>query len=167
MNLTYRVTRSLHQEHETTLVLIGKLEALLNRTQTGDTPDSTDSVVSDVLTGLRLALEVELDAHFTFEEKELFPRLAADGEGELGDLLIEEHEEIFPIRQKMTALVGNALANGFSADSWLEFRQTGFELVERLTGHVDKEEMGLVPALEDILTDEDDLKLSESYDLQP
>lgn len=167
MNLTYRVTRSLHQEHEATLNLIGKLEALLSRTQDGDAPDFADPLVSDVLTGLRIALDVELEAHFALEEKELFPRLAAVGEGEIVELLMEEHKEILPIRQELAVVVGRIQASGFSDDTWTNFRRLGGELAERLTDHVEKEEMGLIPALEDILSPEDDLQLSDSYALQP
>jgi iron-sulfur cluster repair protein YtfE (RIC family) len=167
MNLNYRVTRSLHQEHETTLILIGKLATLLNRTKASETPSVSEPALFDVLSGLRIALDAELEAHFAFEEKELFPLLEAEGESELGDLLIEEHKEIFPVRQQMKALVGDALTNGFQGETWPNFHRLGLEFVQRLTGHVDKEEMGLIPALEDILSDEDDQKIADSYDLQP
>lgn len=165
MNLNFRVTAALHQEHETTRGLLGRLEALLGRTRAADAPDLTDPLVSEVLNSLRTALEVELEKHFAFEEEELFPRLAAAGDGEIADLLIEEHKTLLPIRREMTAVVRDVLANGFSAGSWADFRRLGSELAGSLTDHIEKEEMALIPALEDALSAEDDQDISDRHAL--
>jgi hemerythrin-like domain-containing protein len=138
---------------------MGRLESLLNCTGAGETPDLGDPLVSEVLNGLRTALEVELVKHFAFEEEELFPRLAAAGDDEICDLLTDEHKTILPIRQEMAAVVGDALANGFSAGSWAEFRRLGSELAGCLIDHIEKEEMALIPALKDALSAEDDQEI--------
>jgi hypothetical protein len=39
----------------------------------------------------------------------------------------------------------------------------GLELAERLVGHVQKEEMSLLPALEDLLDEEADAELAGRY----
>ena len=44
-----------------------------------------------------------------------------------------------------------------------ELRPLGLELAERIFAHVHKEELGLVPLLEDVLDDEADEALSLAY----
>jgi hypothetical protein len=42
-------------------------------------------------------------------------------------------------------------------------RATGLELSERLVAHVQKEEMSLLPAIEDLLDEESDAQLALAY----
>ena len=58
------------------------------------------------------------------------------------------------------AEIGN---NGFEPATWSEFHRQGSEYVERMVSHIQKEEMGLLPALEDVLDDEQDASLFEEY----
>jgi hemerythrin-like domain-containing protein len=102
------------------------------------------------------ALEHELATHFELEERELFPRLAAAGDADIGELLTEEHGVIREAGRRFIALVRGGAA-------LRELRPLGLELAERIFAHVHKEDLGLVPLVEDVLDDEADEALSLAY----
>lgn len=144
--LTRQVTRRLHEEHQATLALWARVEASL----AAGRPDAA------LLRAAAAALEGEIGQHFEFEEKALFPRLAGAGEGDIAELLREEHVAI------------RAAAAGFIAAAKAEppdkaVRVLGLEIAERLMSHVQKEEMSLLPALEDLLDEETDHELALAY----
>lgn len=153
MDFNRQISRRLHEEHEATLALWGRLEQALARLG-GKPPADQD---------LRLARECaaqlaeEVTRHFAFEESEIFPRLDAAGEGDIAGLLAEEHETI-----RGAALRFGALARDPGAH-WAELRPLGLELAERLVGHVQKEEMSLLPSLDDLLDEAADLELIGRY----
>jgi iron-sulfur cluster repair protein YtfE (RIC family) len=68
-----------------------------------------------------------------------------------------------PLGLRLAALARAASAAGFDEASWAEFRKTGQELCERLLGHVQKEEMALLPLLEDTMDAETEAKLYSEY----
>ena len=109
------------------------------------------------------ALDIEIGPHFAFEEESIFPLLAEAGDREMGTYLIEEHQAILPLARKLVDLAKNARAAGFAAHTWAQFHATGAELIERLVSHVQKEEMGLLPALDDLLDDEADGRLALEF----
>jgi hemerythrin-like domain-containing protein len=146
MEFSRHVNRRLHEEHEATLSLWSRLEALF----------SSNKADAALVRNAAAALEHELDRHFAFEEDELFPRLAAGGEADLGELLAEEH---VAIRQAGRAFI--ALAKQAPSDPGL--RPLGLELAERLAAHVQKEEMSLLPAIEELLDEETDRELISKY----
>jgi hemerythrin-like domain-containing protein len=146
MEFDRHVNRRLHEEHEATLALWSRLEAAL----------SSNRADATLLRRAAEALEQELDRHFVFEETELFPRLAAAGDGDLGALLLEEHEAI---REAGRAFI--ALAKQAPADP--KVRPLGLELAERIAAHAQKEEMSLLPALENLLDEETDRELISNY----
>ena len=57
----------------------------------------------------------------------------------------------------------NRRHSGFSATGWQEFHRLGGEFVERLTGHIQKEEIGLAAAVDAMLDDETDNTLAMAY----
>ena len=146
MELSRHISRRLHEEHEATLALWSRLEASL----------AANKADAALVRSAAAALAQELDRHFAFEESELFPRLAAGGEGDIGELLAEEHAVI---REAGRAFI--ALAKDAPADPKL--RALGLELAERLVAHVQKEEMSLLPALEDLLDEDADRELISNY----
>jgi len=163
MQQSHRITQTLHQEHEATIGLIDRLESGLLRKGPKAPPEVTDGAVAALLTELCAAVEGELATHFAFEEAELFPRLVEAGDGPIGALLTEEHEVILPIGRRLAALAGAARGEGFTAEAWAEFHRLASEFAERLIAHVQKEEMALLPALEDLLDDEADSALTSQY----
>ena len=57
----------------------------------------------------------------------------------------------------------SARQDGFTDASWLQFRQSGVELIERMISHIQKEEMALLPMLEDIIDEDEDADLMMTY----
>jgi len=146
MEFNRHISRRLHEEHDATLALWGRVEASL-------AAGRHDALL---LKSAAAALAHELDTHFRFEERELFPRLAAAGEGDIGELLQEEHEVIREAGGRFIDLVREDPSKS-------EVRMLGLELAERLVAHVQKEEMSLLPALEDLLDEAADGELSVAY----
>ncbi len=146
MEFNRHISRRLHEEHDATLALWGRVEASL-------AAGKHDALL---LQTAAAALAQELDHHFRFEERELFPRLAAAGEGDIGELLQEEHEVIRQAGQRFIQSVKEDSSKN-------EVRLLGLELAERLVAHVQKEEMSLLPALEDLVDEAQDGELSAAY----
>ena len=146
MEFNRRISRRLHEEHVATLALWGRLESAL----------AAGRHDAALLKSAAASLERELDRHFRFEEAELFPRLAQAGEGDIGELLREEHETIRAAGLRFITLVRE---NGNEK----EIRTLGLELAERLVNHVQKEEMALLPALDDFIDEETDHELDSAY----
>jgi len=146
MEFNRHISRRLHEEHQATLALWGKLEASL----AAGKPDAA------LMRSAAASLAEEIDRHFAFEEAELFPRLAAGGEGDIAGLLAEEHAVIRNAAQSFIALAKADPANP-------KLRPLGLELAERLVSHVQKEEMSMLPALEDLLDESADAELTSQY----
>jgi iron-sulfur cluster repair protein YtfE (RIC family) len=150
MEFNRHISRRLHEEHVATLALWGRLESAL----------AAGRHDAALLKSAAASLERELDRHFRFEEAELFPRLAEAGEGDIGELLREEHETIRAAGLRFIALVKG---NANEKDHEKEIRTLGLELAERLVNHVQKEEMALLPALDDFIDEETDHELDSAY----
>ena len=146
MEFNRHISRRLHEEHVATLALWGRLESVL----------AANRHDAALLKSAAASLERELDRHFRFEEAELFPRLAQAGEGDIGELLREEHETIRAAGMRFIELVSNEITNP-------EVRLLGLELAERLVNHVQKEEMALLPALDDFIDEDTDHELDSAY----
>lgn len=146
MSFKTQVSRRLHEEHDATLALWGRVQRVA--LQPG-------SEARALLEQALAALENEIGKHFEFEEKELFPRLDAAGTGEIGELLTEEHVVIREAAARMkSALAGQR----FDAA-----RTVALELSELILGHVDKEEKSLLPAVDDVLDETTDAELTMEY----
>ena len=146
MEFNRHISRRLHEEHEATLALWSRVETSL----AAGRPDA------GLLRSAAAALAEELDRHFAFEEAELFPRLAAAGEADIGMLLADEHATIRDVGREFIALVKSEPGSP-------RLRPLGLELAERLVAHVQKEEMSLLPSLDDLLDEDADQELSASY----
>jgi hemerythrin-like domain-containing protein len=160
MEMQRHVCRSLHDDHVATLALLGRLEALLGRHSRTSAPKAGDPEVARLLKDLITAVETEIGVHFAFEEESAFPLLAAANDREMVELLTGEHGLILPLARRLTAIAKRAREAGFTAESWSEFHATGAELIARLVSHVDKEEMGFLPALDEALDQDTDGKLA-------
>jgi hemerythrin-like domain-containing protein len=156
MEFNRQISRRLHEEHEATLALWGRLEQALARR--GNRPAGEEDLA--LLRNCAASLADEVTRHFAFEETELFPRLAAAGEGDIAGLLAEEHVTIRAAARRFSEL---AQPGQDLAACWPELRRLGLELAERLVGHVQKEEMSLLPSLEDLLDEQADAELAGRY----
>ncbi|MDH4259578.1 MAG: hemerythrin domain-containing protein [Gammaproteobacteria bacterium] len=157
-----RVCQTLHDEHLATIRLVERLGALLDRCRHAP-PDRADGLVTQLLRDIPPALESEVTRHFDFEEAHLFGYLAGIGDAAIGAHLTEEHEAMRPLGRELGALARAAAAGGFDARSWQAFQRVAGELCDRLLGHVQKEEMVLLPLLEDNLDPAADASLYEAY----
>lgn len=143
----------LHEEHLATIQLWGRLEQSI----AARVPEAE---LTELLRRCSAALADEVTRHFEFEERELFTRLAQSGDGDIAELLTEEHDTIRSAAGALSKLL--ALPQPGAA-AQQQLRALALELAERLTAHVQKEEMALLPALEDLLDEETDRELALAY----
>lgn len=143
----------LHEEHLATVQLWGRLEQSI----AARVPETE---LTALLQNCSAALADEVTRHFEFEERELFTRLAQAGDGDIAALLTEEHETIRSAARALRELL--ALPQPDTA-ARQRLRTLALELAERLVAHVQKEEMALLPALEDLLDEETDRDLALAY----
>ncbi len=68
-----------------------------------------------------------------------------------------------PLGVRVATLAREAAASGFDDAGWDEFRRLGQELCERMLAHVQKEEMALLPLLEENMDSETEMRLYEEY----
>ncbi len=162
MKFSNRICQRLHQEHEATIVLAERLEQLIARHRQ-DAPDIGDTSSMQFLSDLSIDIGGEVERHFSFEESQLFTYLQAIGEPAIGALLTEEHEVLRPLSVQLAALARNARLRRFEAVEWRALRRVGQEFCERIRAHVEKEEMGLLPLLEDSMDPHSEAWLYEPY----
>lgn len=146
MMLIRQVNRRLHEEHDAVIALCARLSTTLAAGR------SDGALMRDAAA----ALAGEVERHFAFEERDLFPRLAAAGEGDMVELFLEEHVAIRAAAERFIALVKRNAAHA-------ELKPVGLELAERLAAHAQKEEMSLLPTLEDLLDEGTDHELACAY----
>jgi len=146
MTFDRAISRQLHEEHAATLALWGRVEQSL----------ASGAHDAALMREAAAALAGEIERHFEFEETQLFPRLAAAGEGDIAELLTEEHAAIRAAAARFMALARDDPPRP-------ELRPVAFELAERLVSHVQKEEMALLPALDDLLDADADRELQLAY----
>ena len=161
MNFSRQTSHTLHEEHRANLDLLGRAEQALARAPRGDGPREPDLV--KLVVALARSLEQDIDRHFGFEEKELFPRMSEAGDGEIAMLLTEEHDAIRDVAQGLLPLTRAAAAGTLDGAGWDALKRGALELVERQVAHIQKEEMALLPLLEDLLDDETDRQLAFDY----
>ena len=146
MMLIRQVNRRLHEEHDAVIALCARLSTTLAAGR------SDGALMRDAAA----ALAGEVERHFAFEERDLFPRLAAAGEGDMVELFLEEHVAIRAAAERFIALVKRNAAHA-------ELKPVGLELAERLASHAQKEELSMLPALEDLLDEGTDHELAGIY----
>jgi hemerythrin-like domain-containing protein len=146
-----------------TLALLEKLETELNRQGASEIPSADDPAWRNLLTEMAAVLEADVKGHFAFEESRLFPVFSEYVDPGIPTMLQEEHEIIRPLAEALLTSARLALQSGFDAAGWTDFYNQGLELVEREVFHIQKEEMGFLPALEQVLEPDDDAELSMAY----
>lgn len=159
---TSQVSRKLHEEHCATLAVMEQLEALIAR-RNDASARNRDSLDSVHLRGAASFIESELVRHFDFEEESLFGRLEADGEGSICAYLIDEHRVLRPLGMRLAALARGAASGELSETDEEELRRTALQFCDGLRAHVQKEELALLPALEDALDEQTDARLHDAY----
>lgn len=158
-----KIISLLHEDHMATLALLERVESALKGCSASAVPDGTDEALNSLLADMSDVLDKEITCHFAFEEEHLFPRFAEMFDPGIPMMLKGEHDIIRPLAARLRELIDQAAGGKFEADAWGEFLDKGQELVEREVFHVQKEEMGFLPALQRILDPSDDEALSQAY----
>lgn len=164
MEFNLNITRRLHEEHAATLTLWSRLEQSLTARGQPWPPAEGDAVRAR-LRECAAGLAQEVSQHFDFEEQQLFPRLAESGEGDIAELLGEEHSLIREVAAQFGELEAQAARDALDAEGWRRLKTLSLELCERLVAHVQKEEMSLLPALEDLIDADADRELITEYSM--
>lgn len=163
MSFTNRISQTLHEEHRATTALMELLENLIVRQGRSGPPNVSSRGTAQLLSALSAGVEAEVERHFAFEEQKVFTYLEAVGDAEIGAHLTSEHQAMRPLGIRLAALARGAAVHGFDAPGWDEFRRLGQELCERMLAHVQKEEMALLPLLEETMDAETEARLYQDY----
>jgi len=161
--LSLKILRTLHDEHAAMLDTLERLEKFLSAQGAGDPPDATEGTVAGLLTDVAAALGDDVSHHYAFEETHLFPRFTELADAGIPEMLRGEHNTIRPLAERLVTIISDAKSAGFTAKSWAEFRDVGGEVAEREIFHIQKEEMGFLPALDQMLDEEEDGPLQMAY----
>ena len=162
MSYTNRISQTLHEEHGATVALMERLEQMLARGRRGP-PDKADGNAVRLLSDLSAGMEAEIERHFAFEEEHIFSYLEAVGDTGIGEHLTGEHAAIRPIGTHVAEMARAAAANGFTPAGWEEFTRLARDLSDRMLAHVQKEEMALLPVLEENMDAETEERLYQAY----
>ena len=161
MNFSSKTSHTLHEEHRANLDLLGRAEQALARAPRGEGARAPDLI--KLIAALTRNLEQDIERHFGFEERELFPRMSEAGDGEIAMLLTEEHEAIRAVAEELLPLTRAAASGTLDGVGWDALKRGALEMVERQVAHIQKEEMALLPMLDDLLDDETDARLAFDY----
>ena len=164
MELSLQTSRLLHDEHMTVRTILSRLRNVLTSYGTTKFPDAHEPTVAALMSDLELCLASSLPRHFDFEEDAVVPLLVEAGESSIVDLLNDEPREIRPLLEPLRATLREANSVGFSSANWSEARRLGIELETRLTSHIDKEETGLMSAIEDSIDEATDVALTSKLE---
>ncbi len=157
MSFTSQVGRTLDEEHRNNLALLDKVEQALRRANHAETP------LRDLMAQFARAMEHDIERHFRFEEESLFPLMRDAGDGDMADLMVEEHAVIREIANDLLPLARAAAAGPIADTQWAALKQNSLEMIERQVTHIQKETMALLPMLDDMLDEEADRTLTVSY----
>ncbi len=162
MDFTRRTAQMLHEDHQATIIVIEALDQMIAKAR----KKAPDTGAPDIHKALKSAVDVidsEVGSHVAFEEDELFTRLEEFGDVAISAHLREEHALLLPLGQQVAGIAGKALSDGFTDATWAEFRNLSGELIERMFAHIQKEEMALLPMLEELIDSETDMELATAY----
>lgn len=162
MQLQRLVSRKLYEEHVHVIALLERFGFALAGLR-ADPPAAAEPPWSVLLSQMAGALEHEITRHFQLEEEKLFPILRERDEGDLAELLLEEHEVIRAIARPLLDLIRRARLGGLDAEGWRMLKAHGLELAERLSSHAQKEQGALVPLVDEMLDETADETIWNDY----
>jgi hemerythrin-like domain-containing protein len=156
-----QVSHALDTEHRSNLDLLGRIEQAFARAPRAGAARDPDVVKLAAAFG-RL-IEQDIGRHFDFEERELFTRVAEAGEGDIAELLQQEHDAIRAVAAEILPLARAAAAGTLDDNGFAMLKRGTLEMVDRQVAHIQKETMALLPMLDDLLDDETDRELAFAY----
>lgn len=163
MEPTSQTCRRLHEEHQAVFDLLRRFSRALTEAAPGGTPDLARAAWAELLREVRGGLEGEVARHFDFEERSLFPLLEQAGDGSLCELFLEDHATVRGLARPLLDLIATAQAQAPTRASWETLKRLGLALCDALSEHALKEEQAMLPALESILSEDQDRELFAAY----
>jgi hemerythrin-like domain-containing protein len=160
MNFSNRICQTLHDEHLANIALLQRVGQLLAQ---GRDPPNIEQSVQRLLSDLDSGMAKEVKRHFDFEERALFAYLDSIGESAIGAHLTQEHAMLRPLIAQLCETAHATKERGFDAESWNQFRRLGAELCGQLSAHIHKEEMALLPLIEENMDPETEIRLYQDY----
>jgi hypothetical protein len=140
MTFSNRISQTLHDEHCTTVALLERVQHMLERHPRGNRPDPNDRAVAQLLTEISTALRWT---------SSVISRSRRGG--------------FFPTSTRM-AMMPSALTSPKSMRRcWDEFRKIGQDFCPRLIAHAQKEDMALLPLLDEAMDAETEARLYDEY----
>src|SRR3974377_1830380 len=161
MNFHNRICQTLHDEHLANIALLQRVGQLLG--SQGRAPPNNDQIVQRLLSDLSSGMASEVKHHFDFEENALFTYLDSIGESAIGTHLTQEHSMLRPLITQLCETAQATKGRGFDAESWNQFRRLGAELCGQLSAHIQKEEMALLPLIDENMDPETEIRLYQDY----
>ena len=161
MNFSNRICQTLHDEHLANIALLQRVGQLL--AAQGPVPPDNSQAVQRLLSDLGSGMASEVKRHFDFEESALFTYLDSIGESAVGVHLTEEHSMLRPLISQLCETAHGRRERGFDVESWNQFRRLGAELCGQLSAHIQKEEMALLPLIEESMDSATENRLYEDY----
>jgi hemerythrin-like domain-containing protein len=161
MGFARQVSHTLDEEHRANLDLLGRVEQALARAPR--TGAGRDAELQRLVGAFGRHIEQDISRHFDFEERELFPRMADAGDGDMASLMLEEHAAIRAVAAELLPLTRAGAAGTLDDAGWEALKRGALEMVERQVAHIQKETMALLPLLDDLLDDESDRELAFAY----
>jgi len=156
-----QVSHALDTEHRSNLDLLGRIEQAFARApRTGAVRDPD---VAKLAAAFGRLIEQDIGRHFDFEERELFTRVTEAGEGDIAELLRQEHDAIRAVAAEILPLARAAAAGTLDDNGFAMLKRGTLEMVDRQVAHIQKETMALLPMLDDLLDDETDRELAFAY----
>ncbi|MEO8079656.1 MAG: hemerythrin domain-containing protein [Caldimonas sp.] len=159
MQSSGQVSQALDSEHRNNLDVLGRVEQALTRSS----GTAADGELARLLPAFVRLIEEDIGRHFDFEESELFPRMAESGDGDMAELMREEHDAIREVAAEVLPLARSAAAGSLDRAGFDALRRGASELIERQVAHIQKETMALLPLLDDLLDEELDRDLAFAY----
>ena len=156
-----QISHTLDTEHRSSLDLLGRVEQAFARAPRGGA--ARDPEFNKLAAAFGRLIEQDIARHFDFEERELFPLMAQAGEGDIAELLREEHDAIRAVAGEILPLARTAAAGTLDASGLDALKRLALEMVERQVAHIQKETMALLPLLDDLLDEDIDRELAFAY----
>jgi DUF438 domain-containing protein len=139
------VLETMYEEHVATLDHLAVLAQAIRAPRT--VQDATLPRYRALLSTLLADVGGDVEDHFRFEERHLFPLLREAGKPELADSLTLEHVAIRTATMPVLGYLRKALAANQSESEWAEFGRLAEVLIEMNRAHMAREESEMVPVL--------------------
>jgi hemerythrin-like domain-containing protein len=143
----------LSREHKEVAQLLGRFSSFLRLHNVANQPDWTAFETKSLMRKIENVLNDEIQQHFDFEENSIFPLLENERMTDLLSILIAEHRllrRFFVELRPLIALVASG-SEPLPQRDWGTLLRQGTALAAELISHIEKEEAGLIPAIEETI----------------